>query len=157
VNPSLRARASVTAVPLTAPPCLFLRAIGLPRYTIEVCFPRFRSKRFPDRIAFSRPQPFRYVRALRFARLPDRAYRCRLSPQGSGGFYVRAEHPSLPPYASDILATCPGNWWCGDLHPTRFTGLSAAPAQWLFCNSHSLGTRNHLAVSPSLCSPEFAF
>ena len=22
---------------------------------------------------------------------------------------------------------CPGNWWCGDLHPTRFAALSAAP------------------------------
>jgi IS5 family transposase len=26
-----------------------------------------------------------------------------------------------------MLTTCPGNWWCGDLHPTRFTALSAAP------------------------------
>src|SRR5437899_4186392 len=65
--------------------------------------------------------------ALRFARLPDRSYRCDLSPQGSRGFYVRAEHASLPPHASDMLTTCPGNWWCGDLHPTRFTALSAAP------------------------------
>ena len=65
--------------------------------------------------------------ALRFARLPDRSYRCRLSPQGSRGFYIRAEHASLPPHASDMLTTRPGNWWCGDLHPTRFTALSAAP------------------------------
>src|SRR6202162_6618951 len=50
-----------------------------------------------------------------------------LSPQGSRGFYVRAEHASLPPHASDMLTTRPGNWWCGDLHPTRFTALSAAP------------------------------
>src|SRR5437762_13462774 len=71
---------------------------------------------------FSRLQPFLYVQALRFARLPDRSYRCDLSPQGSRGFYVRAEHASLPPHASDMLTTCPGNWWCGDLHPTRFTG-----------------------------------
>ncbi len=60
------------------------------------------------------------------ARLPDRPYRCDLSPQGSRGFYVRAEHASLPPHASDMLTTRPGNWWCGDLHPTRFTALSAA-------------------------------
>jgi len=26
-----------------------------------------------------------------------------------------------------MLTTRPGNWWCGDLHPTRFTALSAAP------------------------------
>jgi hypothetical protein len=79
------------------------------------------------RIAFSRLQPFLYVQALRFARLPDRSYRCGLSPQGSRGFYIRAEHASLPPHASDMLTTRPGNWWCGDLHPTRFTALSAAP------------------------------
>ena len=57
----------------------------------------------------------------------DRSYRCDLSSQGSRGFYVRAEHASLPPHASDMLTTRPGNWWCGDLHPTRFAALSAAP------------------------------
>jgi hypothetical protein len=61
------------------------------------------------------------------ARLPDRSYRCDLSPQGSRGFYVRAEHASLPPHASDMLTTRPGNWWCEDLHPTRFSALSPAP------------------------------
>jgi hypothetical protein len=50
-----------------------------------------------------------------------------LSPQGSRGFDIRAEHASLPPHASDLLTTRPGNWWCGDLHPTRFATLSAAP------------------------------
>jgi hypothetical protein len=54
---------------------------------------------------FSRLQPFRYVQAPRFARLPYRSYRCDLSPQGSRGFYVRAEHASLPPHASDMLTT----------------------------------------------------
>jgi hypothetical protein len=44
-------------------------------------------------------------RALSFAHLPDRPYRCGLSPQGSGGFYVRAEHASLPPHPSDMLTT----------------------------------------------------
>jgi hypothetical protein len=48
--------------------------------------------------------------------LPFRSYRCSSSPQGSQGFYVRAKHASLPPYASDMLTTRPGNWWCGDLH-----------------------------------------
>ena len=117
------------------------------------------SKRFHDRIAFSRLQPFRYVQALRFARLPDHPYRCRLSPLGSRGFYVRAGHASLPPHASDILATCPEQLAVGDLRPTRFTLVGClVPAQWRFCNSHWLRTRNHLAaVSPSLCSPEFAF
>src|ERR1035441_5703182 len=44
-----------------------------------------------------------YVQAPKFARLPDRSYRCDLSPQGSRGFYIRAEHASLPPHASDLL------------------------------------------------------
>ena len=34
-----------------------------------------------------------------------------------------------------MLTTRPGNWWCGDLHPTRFTALSAAPVQWGFFDS----------------------
>src|ERR1019366_1802074 len=69
---------------------------------------------------------------------PDRSYRCDLSPQGSRGFYVRAEHASLPPHASDMLTPRPGNWWCGDLHPTRFTALSAAPAQRRFCANYGI-------------------
>ena len=28
-----------------------------------------------------------------------------------------------------MLTTRPGNCWCGDLHPTRFTALSAAPVR----------------------------
>src|SRR6266567_917556 len=28
-----------------------------------------------------------------------------------------------------MLTTRSGNWWCGDLHPTRFAALSAAPAK----------------------------
>jgi hypothetical protein len=63
----------------------------------------------------------------RFACLPDRSYRCDLPSQSSRGFYGRAEHASLPPHTSDKLTTRPGTWWCGDLHPTRFTALSAAP------------------------------
>jgi hypothetical protein len=40
-----------------------------------------------------------------FAHLPDRSYRCDLSPQGSRGFVIRAEHAWLPPHASDQLTT----------------------------------------------------
>jgi hypothetical protein len=127
VNPSLGAWAPATAVPRSASACFFLHVIGLPPYTIEVGFPHVPVKTISRRIPFSRLQPFRYVQAPRFARLPDRSYRYDLSPQGSRGFYVRAEHASLPPHASDMLTTRPGNWWCGDLHPTRFTALSAAP------------------------------
>jgi len=127
VNPSLGAWAPATAVSRSAHACFFLHVIGLPPFTIEVGFPLFPVETISRRIAFSGLQPFLYVQALKFARLPDRSYRCDLSAQGSRGFYVRAEHASLPPHASDMLTIRPGNWWCGDLHPTRFTALSAAP------------------------------
>ena len=48
-------------------------------------------------------QIFRYVPASKFACPPDRPYRCEKLPQGSRGFYVRAERGSLPPRASDML------------------------------------------------------
>ena len=54
---------------------------------------------------FSRLQPFLYVQAPKFARLPDRPYRCDLTPQSSRGFYIRAEHASFPLHASDMLTT----------------------------------------------------
>jgi len=126
-NPSLGAWAPATAVPRSAPACFFLHVIGLPPYTIEVGFPLFPVETISRRISFSGLQPFLYVQAPKFARLPDRSYPCALSAQSSRGFYVRAERASLPPHASDMLTTRPGNWWCGDLHPTRFTALSAAP------------------------------
>ncbi len=135
VNPSLGAWAPATAVPRSAFACFFLHVIGLPPYTIEVGFPLFPVETISRRIPFSRLQPFRYVQAPKFARLPDRSYRCDLSSRGSRGFYVRAEHASLPPHASDMLTTRSGNWWCGDLHPTRFTALSAAPVKWGCFNS----------------------
>jgi hypothetical protein len=105
VNPSLGAWASTTAVSRSAFAGFFLHVIGLPPYTIEVGFPLFPVETISRRIAFSRLQPFRYVQAPKFARLPDRSYRCDLSSQGSRGFYVRAEHASLPPHASDMLTT----------------------------------------------------
>jgi hypothetical protein len=54
---------------------------------------------------FSRLQPFLYVQAPKFARLPDRSYRCDPTPQSSRGFYIRAEHASFPLHASDMLTT----------------------------------------------------
>src|SRR5438552_13121801 len=62
----------------------------------------FPSKRFHDGSLFETAAIF-YVQAPRFARRPDRSYRCGLSPQGSRGFAIRAEHASLPPHASDLL------------------------------------------------------
>jgi len=57
-------------------------------------------------------------------------------------FYVRAEHASLPPQASDMLTTRPGNGWCGDLHPTRFAALSAAPVQPRYFTSYAADHRH---------------
>jgi hypothetical protein len=71
--------------------------------------------------------------------LPSQIVPTDLSSQGSRGFYVRAEHASLPPHASDMLTTRPGNWWCGDLHPTRFAALSAAPVQTRFYDNVPTG------------------
>ena len=104
-NPSLGAWAPVTAVPRSARACFFLHVIGLPLFTIKVGFPHCSRQNDFMTDRFSRLQPFLYVQALRFARLPDRSYRCDLSPQGSRGFCVRAEHASLPPHASDQLTT----------------------------------------------------
>jgi hypothetical protein len=60
------------------------------------------SKRFHDGSLF-RDCRFLYVQAPRFACLPDRSYRFDLPSQSSRGFYIRAEHASLPPHASDML------------------------------------------------------
>ena len=45
--------------------------------------------------------------------------------------------------AQDMLTTRPGNWWCGDLHPTRFTALSAAPVQRRFITSDPQNLPRH--------------
>ncbi len=69
--------------------CLFLppRSSAFPR-TLSRSASRFSpSKRFHDGSLFL--QPFLYVQAPKFARLPDRSYRYDLSSQGSRGFYVR--------------------------------------------------------------------
>jgi len=59
--------------------CFFLHVIGHPPYTIEVGFPRIPVKTISRRIAFSRLQPFHYVQAPKFARVPDRSHRYDLS------------------------------------------------------------------------------
>jgi hypothetical protein len=79
--------------------------------TVSSAFPNGKVGRLPALIPLqttscggrlSRTQIFRYVPASKFARPPDRPYRCEL-PQGSQGFYVRAERGSLPPRTSDML------------------------------------------------------
>lgn len=91
---------------------------------------------------FSRLQPFRYVQALRFACLPDRSYRCSLSPQGSRGFYVRAEHASLPPHASDMLTTVHAIGGVG-----TYTPLDSQPCRLLQCSRDLTPTMNGSGVN----------
>ena len=68
--------------------------VGFPRLV-----PRITTSRRP---VISRMQIFLDVPASKFARPPDRSYRCD-TPQGSRGFYVRAYRALLPPHAPDML------------------------------------------------------
>ena len=95
------------------------------------------SKRFHDGSPFRDCSHFVMFRPSGLLASPIVPTAAAYLPQGSRGFYVRAEHASLPPHASDMLTTRPGNWWCGDLHPTRFSALSAAPVKWGCYASHA--------------------
>ena len=97
------------------------------------------SKRFPDGSPFrdcSHFVMFRPSGLLASQIVPTAAAYPRRAAEA---LYVRAEHASLPPHASDMLTTCPGNWWCGDLHPTRFAALSAAPVKSRFFANNQCG------------------
>src|SRR6516162_4493021 len=48
-------------------------------------------------------QIFLYVPASQFALPPRSSLPLRIPPQGSRGFYIRAERASLPPHAPDML------------------------------------------------------
>jgi hypothetical protein len=78
------------------------------------------------RTVISGLQSFLYVQASKFACHPGRSYRWRFRAQGSCDFYFRAPCVSLPPRTSDMLAVRIGQLTTGDLHPIRFTTLSAA-------------------------------
>ena len=102
VNPSLGAWAPVTAVPRTAHACFSSTSSAFPRTLSRSASRVSRQNDFLTE-RFSRLQPFLYVQAPKFARLPDRSYRCDPTPQSSRGFYIRAEPASFPPQASDML------------------------------------------------------
>ena len=51
----------------------------------------------------SERQIFLYVQASKFVLPPRSSLLLRILPQGSRGFYVRAEHASSPPHAPDML------------------------------------------------------
>ncbi len=71
----------------------------------------------------SQLQPFHYVRASKFACHPGRSHLCEFHPQGGRGVYVRAEHTSLPMYASDMLALRTGQLRARGLPPRKTRGL----------------------------------
>src|SRR5262249_47708235 len=54
-------------------------------------------------VGISGRQIFLYVQASKFVLPPRSSLPLRILPQGSRGFYVRAERASLPPHAPDIL------------------------------------------------------
>ena len=113
--------------------CFFHGAIGLPHVESWVGFPRLSANDDFSRCSISGLQVFRYVPASKFARPPDRSYRCEKHlPQGSRGFYVRA-HSCFVTSARSGYANRPntGNWRYGDLHPARFPALSTPPSTML--------------------------
>ena len=108
-NPSLGAWTPIPAVrgvhlPVSSStPSAFRRTLSSSAFSFfsRIC----PSKRFLDGSLFRDCSHFFMFRPPKFARLPDRSYRCDQWPQSSRGFYVRAEHASFPPHASDMLTT----------------------------------------------------
>src|SRR5215471_15654340 len=82
--------------------CFFLHLIGLPPYTIEVGFPAFaHQKRFLDGSLFRDCSHFFMFRppGLLTPQIVPTAVAYRL---WAAGAFIRAEHASFPPHASDI-------------------------------------------------------
>src|ERR1700692_1067554 len=93
-------------------------------------------------------QIFRNVPASKFARPPDRPYRCEILLQGSRGFYVRAYRALLPPHAPDMLTVriqaIDGTGTC--------TLLDSQPCRLLTSLHPVSGTSSLLRVVPPLGS-----
>jgi hypothetical protein len=97
----------------------------------------------------SQLQPFLYVRASKFACHPDRSHLCEFHPQGGRGVYVRAEHTSLPVYASDMLALRIGQLRARGLSPRKTHGL-VGRSDWNFL-SPNLKLPRSLSSEPPPC------
>ena len=76
---------------------------------------------------FSRMQVFRNVPASKFARPPDRSYRCEYSRGQLGLLRPSRTRFVASPRIGYANRPKTGNWRCGDLHPARLSALSAAP------------------------------
>ena len=84
------------------------------------------------------------LQASWFARHPGRSHHTAQQPHSSGGFSIRAEHTSLPPCASDMLAVRSGQLTAKDSHLFRFAALSAAPIVFSIA---------HRSRRPGRCEP----
>src|SRR5215470_3831972 len=77
--------------------------IGLPQRRLGSAFPRLSANHDFSRPMFSRLQIFLNVPASKFARPPDRLYRCTYCRRAAGAFTSGQYRASLPPHAPDML------------------------------------------------------
>ena len=77
--------------------------IGLPQRRLGSAFPRLSANHDFSRPVFSRLQIFLNVPASKFARPPDRLYRCAYCRRAAGTFTSGQYRASLPPHAPDML------------------------------------------------------
>ena len=102
-NLSSDAWALTTAVPLSAFACFFLRVIGLPHETSGSAS-RYSPRTRLLAVSIFETADISLCSGLRVCSPPRSFLPLRILPQGSRGFYFRAERASLPPHASDMLA-----------------------------------------------------
>jgi len=102
--------------------CLFLpRVIGLPRTLSRSASRVSPSKRFHDGSPFRDCSLFVMFRPSGLLASPIIPTAADHHRRAAKAFTSVLEHASLPPHASDMVTTSPGNCWSGDFHATRFT------------------------------------
>ena len=102
-NLSLDAGSHTPAVPQRALTCFFRCVIGLPHEGLGRLPANCPLETTSCGTLISGRQIFLYVPASNFVLPPRSSLPLRVLPQGSRGFYVRAERASFPPHAPDML------------------------------------------------------
>src|SRR5215472_3231542 len=102
-NLSLDAGSHTPAVPQRALACFFRCVIGLPHKELGRLPASCPLETTSCGALISGRQIFLYVPASNFVLPPRLSLPLRILPQGSRGFYVRAERASFPPHAPDML------------------------------------------------------
>ena len=131
--------------------------IGLPQRRLGSAFPRLSANHDFSRPVFSRLQIFLNVPASKFARPPDRLYRCAYCRRAAGAFTSGQYRASLPPHAPDMLTVriqaidSTGTFTLLDSQPCRL--LTFAP-QTLLCFIATTGPS--VTLSPFSDFPVFA-